>query len=66
MLIQEKLIIFYFKKESSKISNSVKFGGDLLRRTEITYNDIKHLDPEEIVEKEEIEQVDIFLSTKAI
>jgi tRNA uridine 5-carboxymethylaminomethyl modification enzyme len=47
------------QKGSSKISNSVKFG-DLLRRTEITYNDIKHLDPEEIVEKEEIEQVDIF------
>ena len=38
------------QKGSSKISNSVKFG-DLLRRTEITYNDIKHLDPEEIVEK---------------
>jgi len=47
------------EKSSSKIKSSVKFG-ELLRRTEISYHDIKHLDPEEIKEKEVIEQVDIF------
>jgi len=45
-------------KGSSKITHPVHMG-ELLKRSEISYTDLKHLDEEAVEEKEVIEQIDI-------
>ncbi|WP_121958279.1 tRNA uridine-5-carboxymethylaminomethyl(34) synthesis enzyme MnmG [Petrotoga sp. 9PWA.NaAc.5.4] len=47
------------EKGTSKISQITKFG-DILKRPEILYYDVRHLDLEPIDEKEVIEQIDIY------